>query len=131
MDLQSDPELIERMLFLYFDHLNEDSDDSSEKTAFHKYLEDFRNRFLEDFNLLTKEEMSVENAFLWRIVAKYCKERNITIVVVTDTPTIPNEEIVNPGSQPVQQKTVETVDAIDTIVPDLPHYCRFLTVYVI
>ena len=129
LDIQSDPLLIERMLYLYFDHINKDLDKSSDRTGFHQFLEDFRQRFLEHFNLLTKEELTVENAFLWRIVAKYCKEKDITTTVaVSESTDLADEQMTDTDSQPIVQKIVETVDAIDTIVPDLPHYCRYLSV---
>ena len=125
LDIQSDPVLIERTLYLYFDHLNGITKDDSEDTGFHKFLDYFKNRFLSTNNFLTKEELTVENSFLWRIVAKYGKEREISLKIVTN---IAEEQMLDSDSQPTEQQNVETVDAIDTVVPDLPHYCNYVKV---
>jgi hypothetical protein len=124
LDIQSDPLLVERMLYLYFDHIGKDVNQSTGRTGFHKFLDDFRDRFLETFNVLTKEDLTAENAFLWRIVAKYCKEKEITVTLVVNNDNEDSEEMSD--SQPNTHE--ETVDAIDLIVPDLPHYCHYINV---
>lgn len=125
LDIQSDPDLIERTLYSYFDHLRSTSDDNSEDTGFHKYLSEFKNRFLSDNNFLTKEELTVENAFLWRIVAKYCKDQEICLRIASN---VTEEPMADSDSQQTEQRNFETVDAIDTVVPDLPHYCNYIKV---
>ncbi|XP_054157960.1 condensin complex subunit 3-like [Oppia nitens] len=128
LDIQTDPQLIERMFYLYFDFINKDVDESTGKTGFHKFIDDFRNRFLADFNLLTKEDLTVENSFLWHIIAKYCKDNEISVTL-----TINNERLMTDNeetdSQPIESNE-ETVDALDLIIPDLPHYCRYLSIFV-
>ncbi|CAG2166755.1 unnamed protein product [Oppiella nova] len=87
LDIQSDPLLVERMLYLYFDHIRKDVNQSTGRTGFHKFLDDFRDR----------------------------------------TPLNTGSEEM-PNSQPNTHE--ETVDAIDLIVPDLPHYCHYINVFV-
>ncbi|CAG2182594.1 unnamed protein product, partial [Oppiella nova] len=71
-------------------------------------------------------DLTAENAFLWRIVAKYCKEKEITVTLVVNNDNKGDEEMSD--SQPNTHE--ETVDAIDLIVPDLPHYCHYINVFV-
>ncbi|CAG2120345.1 unnamed protein product, partial [Medioppia subpectinata] len=130
LDIQSDPKLIERMLFLYFDYIGKDVNELNGKTGFHTFLDDFKNRFLEKFNLLTKEDLTAENAFLWRIVAKYCKDKDITVTfILNNDNTDTNAEEMSDGSQPADTHP-EEIDGIDLIVPDLPHYCHYINVFI-
>ena len=124
LDIQSDPELVERILYLYFNHLKNISEDDSDNTGFHKFLDAFRDKFLSEHNFLTKVDLNVENAFLWFIVAKFCRDNDITVTVPVSATG--DQEMADTDSQSNGQRNTETVDAIDLIVPDLPHYCHYI-----
>jgi hypothetical protein len=124
LDIQSDPDLIERMLYLYFRFIYNDIDDNG-ITAFHKLMDNFKDKYLDKWNLITKVSLTVEEAFLWRIIAKFAKDNDITITLNINA-NVPNEEQIIVSDSQSNRDLEEKIDAIDTILPDLPHYCSYL-----
>ncbi len=124
LDIQSDPDLIERMLYLYFRFIYKDIDDNG-ITTFHKLIYNFKDKYLDKWNLITKVSLTVEEAFLWRIIAKFAKDNDVTITLNINTNVSNEEQMVVSDSQS-NRDLEEKIDAIDTILPDLPHYCSYL-----
>ena len=81
-DIEPDPESVEKMLKVIFKAYLSQKQDG--KTKLHFLVQQFKYQFLDDRKLLLKQPLTVENAFLWRSLAVFCKEHDLD-PLVTDS----------------------------------------------
>ena len=83
LDIQDDPEIIDKMLNKYWKSFLEQKaspegpSSAPSKTQLHAYVQHFRSRFLDSRKLLLKEPLTSENTFVWRSLVVFCRE-NLT-----------------------------------------------------
>lgn len=134
LDIQSDPELVSKMLFSYFKFsLNDELQDG--KNAFFKLIDDFRDKYLDEKRLVTKVALTSEMAFLWRALAQFCKENEITIKIPVNINQITDEQMVGENVQVGEcdaqshETQEEEIEILEMIIPDLPYFCAYITKY--
>ncbi|XP_054156320.1 condensin complex subunit 3-like [Oppia nitens] len=109
LDIQTDIELIEKMLIIYFKHLLSEKlgdDDNKPKTSFHQLVEEFCAQNLTKERLFSVS-LNVENIFLWRFLCEFCQSNKIA---TKDIKT----NVSSPPSSPPPQPMTESNDPIDT-----------------
>ncbi|CAG2175398.1 unnamed protein product, partial [Oppiella nova] len=137
LDIQTDVDLIERMLDIYFKHLNREvvSEELS-KTKFHQLVDEFRdqNMTTDRFKELNANEKTGETSD--GTAAGVDATIDSVISVVPEGLTIPQsmataDEIPIEDNQQVMDETeVQSVDLFDLLVPDVPYFCAYLEKFV-
>ena len=146
LDIQTDIDFYEKMLEIYFKHLNKEKlSDGSNETKCNPLVDEFRHKNLAKGRVFW-EALNVENVFLWRYLCEFCQTNQIEIqdfIANENSDQNPDviqiEEHIN-GEIPVDiiteeilsseqasdEPKVQKVDLFELLVPDIPYFCAYL-----
>ena len=139
LNIKKDLKFSEQVLTSYFSSLLKmvEIDDI---TNFHKLVFDFKEKYLDEYNLLTNCPLTEENLFLWYILCNFCKSFNVTFKRAEEHDGMSFVGWIQLGlvfylyfvlenAEPDAPVTYQTIDLLDEIFPDIPNYCKFIDGY--
>lgn len=126
LDIQSDPELIEKLLFRYFKLLLKDKLNDGE-SRFHLLVKSFEIQYLNESKVFKESTLTAENSFVWRSLSQFCKEYQLQTKdeasIESDDELMAAENLLCDG---INNNPDDIVDLISFILPELPTYCSYL-----
>jgi len=77
LNIRKDLKFSDQLVNSYFNSLLK-SIEKDDISKFHKLTFDFKEKYLDEYNLLTKTLLTQENSFVWYQLCNFCKKFNIT-----------------------------------------------------
>lgn len=149
LDIQTDIDLIEKMVEIHFKNLMEEKvSDGSDKTKFNQLAEDFCLYYLTEQKIF-KEKLTydkVEEVCLWRFLCEFCKNNKIIVEQEISESEKSNNTVFRPQDDidpltmamdvteeandcETNEFRTQKIDLFDTLIPDVPIFCEYLENY--